>query len=563
MDIWDEVRGRIVGCDAVVATPFGGRRVTYADWTASGRAVSFIEDHIRDTLALYGNTHTEDDASGTVTSARLGAAVDTIRRHVNAGADHRVICVGAGATAAVHLLQQILGVYLPPAGRDVFRHLAAESLGPEAFSRFAADLEARRPVVFVGPYEHHSNEVSWRECFAEVVEIELTADGRLDLGDLEQKLGRPAYRGRRLIGAFSAASNVTGVETPAHEVAAILHAHGALACFDYAASAPYETIDVDRDGRGYFDAVYFSPHKFVGGPGAAGVLVIHKELYRADLPPTVGAGGTVDFVNFDGQEYSPDIEVRETPGTPAILQTFRAALALELKDRLDPARIATRERDLVARAEAALAAHPAVDLMGGAGLARGLPIFSFNIKVGASWLHPRFVTTLLNDLFGIQSRAGCSCAAPYGHRLLHIDHDTSGRLARTIRRGNVGLKPGWTRVTFHFLHTDEEAAFIMDAIRFVADRGVAFLPAYRFDMHTGAWRHREALEDRPAFGIDTALEAAARPVEAAAVPDAATLGALFDGYLGEARRVADELARRHAGVELKTTEKDLVPFVYV
>ncbi|HSV91495.1 MAG TPA: hypothetical protein VLH81_00405, partial [Desulfobacterales bacterium] len=166
----------------------------------------------------------------------------------------------------------------------------------------------------------------------------------------------------------------------------------------------------------------------------------------------------------------------------------------------------------------------------------------------------------LNDLFGIQSRAGCSCAAPYGHRLLHIDHDTSGRLQRTIRRGNVGLKPGWTRITFHFLHTDEEVAFIADAIRFVADHGVTFLPAYRFDVHTGAWRHRDAVEQRPAFGIDAALEAAARP---AITAPAAVRGALFDGYLVEARREADELARRHAGVELKTTEKDLVPFVYV
>jgi len=241
---------------------------------------------------------------------------------------------------------------------------------------------------------------------------------------------------------------------------------------------------------------------------------------------------------------------------------------MELKERLDPARIARREHDLVARAEAALATHPAVDLMGGAGLARGLPIFSFNIRVGASWLHPRFVATLLNDLFGVQSRAGCSCAAPYGHRLLHIDHDTSDRLQRTIRRGNVGLKPGWTRVTFHFLHTEAEVDFIAAAIRFVADYGVKFLPAYRFDVHTGAWRHRTAPAAEAPFGIEAALEEAARPAAAApgdtnVTGGDAALGALFDGYLAEARRLADDLARRHAGVALKTTEKDLVPFVYV
>jgi selenocysteine lyase/cysteine desulfurase len=560
-DIWDEVRRDIIGWNASISTPFGARRLTYADATASGRAVGAVEDRIRRALALYGNTHTEDDATGTVTSERLRAAVDAIRRHVRAGPDHRVICVGAGATGAVHLLQQILGIYVPPAGRDTFARLAGEALGPAAFAGFAADMQRRRPVVFVGPYEHHSNEVSWRECFAEVVEIELAADGRLDLVDLEQKLARTDYRGRRLVGAFSAASNVTGVRTPAHEVAGILHDHGALACFDYAASAPYEALEVDRDSRTFFDAAYFSPHKFLGGPGAAGVLVIHRRLYREDLPPTVGAGGTVDFVNFAVQEYSPDIETRETPGTPPILQTFRAALAMELQEGLDPARIATRERELVARVEAVLGSHPSIELMGGRRLARGLPIFSFNVRVGDSWLHPRFVTTLLNDLFGIQTRAGCSCAAPYGHRLLHIDTRTSDRLHRIIRNGDIGLKPGWTRATFHFLHTDREVNFMTEAIRFVAERGVTFLPAYRFDVHTGAWRHRDAASNGMPSSLTEALLEPARP--AAAFVDDDALGPLLDSYLAEARRLADGMSRRYPAAELKTTEKDLVPFVYV
>ncbi len=184
------------------------------------------------------------------------------------------------------------------------------------------------------------------------------------------------------------------------------------------------------------------------------------------------------------------------------------------------------------------------------------------MRVGASWLHPRFVTTLLNDLFGIQTRAGCSCAAPYGHRLLHIDTRTSDRLHQTIRCGNIGLKPGWTRVTFHFLHTDREVTFMIEAIRFVADHGVAFLPVYRFDVHSGAWRHREAAAGRPPASLAEALHVPVQTVSAADRDDAA-LGKVFDGYLAEARRLAEELARRHAGAELKTTEKDLVPFVYV
>ncbi len=225
-------------------------------------------------------------------------------------------------------------MYVPPAGKDMFEGLLRAGLTADGYDELEQRMRAARPVVFVGPYEHHSNEVSWRECFAEVVEIELTRGGLLDLADLEAKVTRPQLAGRRKIGAFSAASNVSGVKTPVYEVARILHAAGALAFFDFAASAPYDAIDMRRDAQSSFDAVYFSPHKFLGGPGSCGVLIFHKGIYRADLPPTVGAGGTVDFVNFDGQAYSPDIEVREKPGTPGILQTMRAALAMELKEAL-------------------------------------------------------------------------------------------------------------------------------------------------------------------------------------------------------------------------------------
>jgi selenocysteine lyase/cysteine desulfurase len=546
-DFWDLVRGSIIGQDAMLETPFGQRRVTYADYTASGRAVSFIEDQVRGLLELYGNTHTEDDATGSITSARLRQAEATIKRLVNAGPECKLVTVGAGTTAAVHQLQMILGIYLPPAGRDRFERLAREHLGA-GYDSFAARLREARPVVFVGPYEHHSNEVSWRECWAEVVEIELGPGGVLDLDDLASKVSAERFRSRWKIGAFSAASNVSGVKTPVHEVARILHQHDALAFFDYAASAPYEPIDMRRSPETSFDALYFSPHKFLGGPGSCGVLVFHQRIYRADLPPTVGAGGTVDFVNFDGQSYSTDIEVREKPGTPGILQTIRAALAMELKERLDPARIGERERGLACRAHQALSRHPAIDLIGEVKPEDRLPIFSFNIRVGSSWLHPRFVTVLLNDLFGIQSRAGCSCAAPYGHRILHIDGQKSGDLRRAIMCGNVGLKPGWARVNFHFLHTDAEADFICRAILFVAEHGRAFLPLYRFDLRTGAWRHAEGAQPDNA-AIATADKAQDHT-------------ALFDSYLAEAASLAGELDRRFAAVELSTTEQNLIPFLY-
>jgi selenocysteine lyase/cysteine desulfurase len=543
-DLWDRVRGSIIGGNAFLDTPFGRRRLTYADHTASGRGVTLIEDQIRTALELYGNTHTEDDATGSITSERMREAEMRIKRLVNAGPEHKLVTVGAGTTAAVHQLQQILGIYLPPAGRDFFQ--------PRD--------HAGRPVVFVGPYEHHSNEVSWRECHAEVVEIELTREGLLDLEDLRAKAADPRWSGRRKIGAFSAASNVSGVTTPVYDVARILHDNGALAFFDFAAAAPYVRMDMRRDARSYFDALYFSPHKFLGGPGSCGVLIFHEGIYRSDLPPTIGAGGTVDFVGFEGQAYSADIEVREKPGTPGILQTLRAALSMELKEMLGPERIAAHESKLAARAHAALSAHPGIELMGGVGPENRLPIFSFNVRVGPSWLHPRFVTTLLNDLFGIQSRAGCSCAAPYGHRILHIDERKSQELRRSIACGNVGLKPGWARVNFHFLHTEEEVDFICRSILFVAEHGKKFLPRYRFDIRTGAWRHRDFVPPRIPFGLEEALSGEPRRQHREDNPD---LGRLFEEYLGEARQHADSIGSGWSEADLKTTEAELIPFVYI
>ena len=515
---------------------------------------------MRAALELYGNTHTEDDATGSITSERLREAEALIKKLVNAGPRHKIVTVGAGTTAAVHQLQQILGIAVPPAGRDLFQKLLGAHLSGPDYEALVARLEESRPVVFVGPYEHHSNEVSWRECFAEVVEIELDGDGLLDMNDLRKKVGDERYAGRRKIGAFSAASNVSGVTTPVYEVARILHENGALAFFDFAAAAPYVEMDMSRDHASSFDALYFSPHKFLGGPGSCGVLIFDEQIYRADLPPTVGAGGTVDFVGFEGQAYSTDIEIREKPGTPGILQTLRAALVMELKELLGPAKIGAREAELARRAFDQLSAHPGVELMGGVGPEHRLPIFSFNVRVGASWLHPRFVTTLLNDLFGIQSLAGCSCAAPYGHRILHIDERKSRELRRSIVCGNVGLKPGWARVNFHFLHTDLEVQFICQCIRFVADHGKKFLPLYSFDIRSGAWRYRDFVPPRIPFGLAGKLTAEPVRRYRDERPD---LVRLFAEYLDEARRLAETFGARWSEEDLKTTEKDLIPFVYV
>jgi len=531
--------------------------------------VDFIERYIRRVLTHYANTHTEDDATGEMTTERLRRAEATIKRLVNAGPQYKIIEAGSGTTGAVHRLQQILGVYIPPAATDMFHKLLTDCMTAEQVGALETHLLKNRPVVFVGPYEHHSNEVSWRECFAEVVETELDHEGLLDLDDLEAKLSRPKYVGRRLIGAFSAASNVSGVKTPVFEVARTLHRHGALAFFDYAAIAPYGRIDICRDEESFFDGIYFSPHKFLGGPGSSGILIIHERVYRDDLPPTVGAGGTVDYVSFDEQAYTPDIEAREKPGTPGILQIMRAALALELKEVLEIERIAAREDRFIHEALEKFNACSPIEIMGNRDPDKRIPIFSFNIRVDDSYLHPRFVTLLLNDLFGIQSRAGCSCAGPYGHRVLHIDGQKSLRFKDRLMHGFVGLKPGWTRINFHYLMSDVEYDFIMEAICFVCKYGKYFLPLYEFDIHTGNWRCRSY--ERPAveFGLHHALEVAARKSDSGATEARAAgrnqkaLRALYDRYLEEARTRAEELRKGFDARKLQTTEKDLIPFVYV
>ncbi|MFV2008032.1 MAG: aminotransferase class V-fold PLP-dependent enzyme, partial [Longimicrobiales bacterium] len=335
-------------------------------------------------------------------------------------------------------------------------------------------LRARQPVVFVGPYEHHSNEVTWREGLATVCEVRLSDDGGVDLDHLAELLGRHADSDRLLIGSFSAASNVTGRITPVHQVARLLHRHGALACFDYAASAPYVEIDMNPEpgadgGDPSLDAIFISAHKFLGGPGSSGILVFNERVYHADLPPSVAAGGTVAYVNRESHDFLEDIEAREKAGTPGVLQTMRAALAFMVKREIGVDRIEARERELLRRAMERWRRLPAIEILGNPDPELRLALVSFNIHdEGDAFLHPKFVTTLLNDLFGIQSRAGCSCAAPYGHALLDIRREESLRYRDWVLKGYEGIKPGWCRIGFHYVMDDAEANYVIDAVDFVA-----------------------------------------------------------------------------------------------
>jgi selenocysteine lyase/cysteine desulfurase len=532
----EALRQDVLGEGACIRTPFGVRRITYADHVASGRALRSVETALRDAvLPLYANTHTEDSATGAHTTRVMHDASEYVKRCLGAGPDHKIVFPGTGATGAtgaVKRLQEILGVAVPAEQR----------------ARLLDVLPTReRLVVFVGPYEHHSNEVSWRESLAEVVTVPLDEHGLLDLAALEQALADPRFEGRPKLGSFSAASNVTGLLTDVRAIARTLHRHGAWAAFDYAACAPYLRVDVspsEPGGDDGIDVVMLSPHKFLGGPGAAGVLLFHRALYRLAAPSTAG-GGTVTFVSPTTHRFLRDIELREDAGTPGILQKMRAAMAFRVKERVGVGRIEGIERDYATRAVQRLRATPGVEILGNVDAPR-LAVVSFLIRDGERYLHPRFVVRLLSDLFGIQGRAGCSCAGPYGHTLLHIDAAASEAYLHAIEAGYEGVRPGWSRVNLHWLIDEAEFSFLLDAIAFVAQHGAAFVPLYRFDWRTGAWRHQSEATDTadhapageaPAGGAQRAEAAFDFERWRAVEHDTEPRAAAFRRYLEEAREL--------------------------
>jgi len=473
----ERIRRGIIGTGELMDGPFGPRRVTYADYTASGRSLDFIEDFIRDNvLPRYANTHTESSGTGLQTSRLREEARRIIRDAVGGTEDDLVIFCGSGATAAVSKLIGILELRIP-AGLD------------ESYDLTARIPEAARPVVFVGPYEHHSNELPWRESFADVVVIAEDGDGHIDMADLERQLDRHAHR-RLLIGSFSAASNVTGILTDTSAVARMLHSRGALSFWDYAAAGPYVDMRVSASGPGggdHKDAVFLSPHKFPGGPQTPGVLIVRRELVRNPVP-TVPGGGTVAFVDPVGHRYLDDPIAREEGGTPAIIESIRAGLVFGLKQEVGTDVITAREEQLWRHVLRRWAGVPQIEVLGNQ-RSRRLSIISFRIRHDAQYLHHNFVVAVLNDLFGIQARGGCSCAGPYGHRLLAIGAARSHAFRDEIGHGCEGIKPGWSRVNLNYFISAAEADYIAAAVELIAADGYRLLPSYRFDPHTGLWRH--------------------------------------------------------------------------
>jgi selenocysteine lyase/cysteine desulfurase len=466
----ERVRTGVLGADNTIQTHFGKQPLRYFDFIASGRFHREVEEELAERVLPYmANTHTSSSTTGRLMTEYYEKAFRRIAGYINASSDEVLIPVGQGSTGAINRLITVLGLRIPDQIEDL--HHCKECLPQD-----------KRPVIFRSMMEHHSNDLAWRETIGDVVYVDFDDQGRISADDLDRKLSE--YKDRPWkIGTFSAASNVTGIVNPCHELAKVLHRHGAWAFFDFAAAAPYMDVDMHPadNPEAYFDAVFFSVHKFLGGPRTPGLLVANRKLFTNRVPGEPG-GGTVLYTSPWDHRYLSSIQERETGGTPPIVQSIQAGLAFDLKAAIGTERIERIEQDYLARALSEWAQHPKLWVLG-LTEARRLGVISLIFHD----LHHNFAAALLNDLFGIQVRGGCMCAGPYGHLLLHIESEHSAAIRRRLAEGHIGEKPGWVRISLSPTVSEEEFQTLLEAVDFIANRGRDYLDCYELCDETGEW----------------------------------------------------------------------------
>jgi len=466
---FQQFREHIVGVDQTFQSPYGVQKLIYSDWTASGRLYASIEEKMLHQFAPFiANTHTETTTSGAAMTLAYHEARKVIKRHVHANSNDVLITTGSGLTGAVNKFQRILGLKV------------SENL--KNYTKIPDDL---KPIVFVSHMEHHSNQTSWLETIADVEVVPSDAQGLLCLKEFERCIQKHQHR-KIKIASITSCSNVTGIKTPYHKVAKLIHRYHGLCFVDFACCAPYVAINMHPENEDeYLDAIFFSPHKFLGGPGSAGVLIFNNSLYKNTVPDNPG-GGTVSYTNPWGQhDYFDDVETREDGGTPGFLQTIRIALAIQLKEKMGVQNIKQREDEINALVFQTLEGLSGVKILAPNHKER-LSIFSFYFEK----YHFNLVVKLLNDRFGIQARGGCSCAGTYGHFLLNVDQDTSKRIKDQILQGCNTEKPGWVRLSFHPTITSEELKFICDSLKDLSVHIEEWSKDYHYEATKNDYTHK-------------------------------------------------------------------------
>jgi selenocysteine lyase/cysteine desulfurase len=466
---FEKFRNQIIGLNQTFDSPFGEKKIIYADWIASGRLYSPIEKVISEIFGPYvGNTHSESSITGTTMTNAYRESKNIIKKHVNSNKEDVLLFAGFGMTSAINKLQRILGLKIS-----------------EQLEKYTSIPKEERPVVFLTHMEHHSNHTSWLETICDVVVVEPDELGLVDIKHFEELLDK--YKDRKLkIGSFTAASNVTGIQTPYHLMASMMHKYGGFCFVDFAAAAPYVDINMHPENpMEKLDAIFFSPHKFLGGPGTSGLMILDSKLYNKRVPDNPG-GGTVDWTNpWGGHKYIEDIETREDGGTPGFLQAIKTALCIKLKKEMGVQNILEREHELLKKTFECFDKLPSVHILAQENRER-LGIISFYVED----IHYNLMTKLLNDRYGIQMRGGCSCAGTYGHYLLHVDPTRSLRITEKINHGDLSEKPGWIRFSLHPTMTDNELNLVLEAIEEIIKNIKEWSQDYIYSPKTNEYHHK-------------------------------------------------------------------------